>query len=297
MLHCAYVIFTHRIHTVMSVNGSHIYNSDSYYFTSYSIQHTFIIYIGWAEHNPDECWAAASKCLINVKNTLPPDCQIQALGITNHRESVVVWNKHTGKALHNTILWLDTRTQGKRQKMITQLGDAGKEMIRHKCGLPIETYFTALKLSWLYDNVPSVKDAMDNGTAMVGTIDCWLVYMLTKGEAYVTDVTNASRTMLMNIDTCQWDPELIKAFGLPLTMLLPRISSSSEVYGHVRSIPSLSNVPVSGILGDQQAALVGQGCLATGSVKNTYGTGMCGIHRYRHTLYVGSYPYMKRYHY
>ena len=225
---------------------------------------------GWVEHNPHQIWAsqasviaeAISKIDINGKN-------IAAIGITNQRETTIVWDRDTEEPIYNAIVWQDRRTS----EYCDQLRREGLvEMIRSKTGLILDAYFSATKIKWILDNVPGARKRADEGKLMFGTVDTWLMWRLTRGEIHVTDVSNASRTMLFNIHTLEWDKELLDMFGIPLSMM-PEVKSSSEVYGHTTSTLFAHHVPISGSAGDQQAALFGQMCIEPGSVKNTYGTG------------------------
>ncbi|MFT6205087.1 MAG: glycerol kinase [Spirosomataceae bacterium] len=227
---------------------------------------------GWVEHNPTEIWqntleviaAARINKNISVKN-------IAACGITNQRETAVVWNKQTGKAYYNAIVWQDTRVD----KMANQLEkDTGTEWFREKTGLPLATYFSGLKVKWILDNVEGVRADAEKGEAIFGNMDTFLVWHLTggiNGGLHLTDVTNASRTQLMNIKSMAWDDEILEKLDIPKAML-PTIEPSSKVYGKIIS-EVMEGVPIAGILGDQQAALVGQTCFQPGEAKNTYGTG------------------------
>ena len=231
---------------------------------------------GWVEHNPVEIWERTSSVLTSVLNNtnLQPE-DIAALGITNQRETTLVWNRHTGRPYYNAIVWQDTRTD----RIATALDRDGRgDVIRRKAGLPPATYFSGGKIQWILENVDGVREAAENGDAIFGNSDTWVVWNLTggpRGGVHVTDVTNASRTMLMNLETLDWDDELLSFFGIPRQML-PQIrpSSSPEPYGTTLATgPMGGEVPVTGILGDQQAAMVGQVCLKAGEAKNTYGTG------------------------
>ena len=198
---------------------------------------------------------------------------LAAVGITNQRETTVVWDKNTGKPLHNAVVWMDTRND----KVVAEMAkDGGQDRFRPQVGLPLATYFSGLKVKWLLDNVPAIREAADAGNALFGNIDTWLIWNLTggvNGGAHVTDVTNASRTMLMNLDTLSWNTDIAAAMGIPMSML-PTIKSSSEVYGYtLENGPFGGRIPVAGDLGDQQAATVGQACFSPGEAKNTYGTG------------------------
>ncbi len=231
---------------------------------------------GWVEHNPVEIWERTASVLTSVlNNTNLQPSDLAALGITNQRETALVWNKHTGRPYYNAIVWQDTRTD----RIATALDRDGRgDVIRRKAGLPPATYFSAGKVQWILENVDGVREAAENGDAIFGNSDTWVVWNLTggpRGGVHVTDVTNASRTMLMDLETLDWDDELLSFFGIPRQML-PRIapSSSPEPYGMTLATGPLGGeVAVTGILGDQQAAMVGQVCLSPGEAKNTYGTG------------------------
>lgn len=195
---------------------------------------------------------------------------VKAIGITNQRETTIVWDRETGRPLHNAVVWLDTRTKSTCE-MLQGEGRLAEDRVRELSGLPISTYFSGVKLRWLMDNVPAVADAAAAGTALFGTVDTWLVWCLSEEKIHVTDVTNAGRTMLMNIRTLEWDDELLRALDVPKNML-PCIKSSSEMYGTL-SGTALRGTHIAGIVGDQQAALIGQSAFAVGQGKNTYGTG------------------------
>ncbi|MCR5710103.1 MAG: glycerol kinase GlpK [Bacteroidales bacterium] len=225
---------------------------------------------GWVEHNPMEIWSseaaviaeAISKIGINGKD-------IAAIGITNQRETTIVWDAETGLPVHNAIVWQDRRTS----EFCDSLKERGLvDMIRQKTGLIIDAYFSGTKIKWILDNVPGARERAEAGKLRFGTVDSWLVWQLTRGEVHVTDVSNASRTMLFNINTLEWDAELLDLLGVPASMM-PSVRSSSEVYGHTKTTIFAHQVPIAGIAGDQQAALFGQMCTEPGSVKNTYGTG------------------------
>lgn len=190
------------------------------------------------------------------------------MGITNQRETTVVWDRHTGQPLHNAIVWHDTRTHSTCELLREKISS---NQVRQICGLPISTYFSGVKLRWLMDNVPSVAEKVRDGTALFGTIDTWLVWNLSEGHQHVTDVTNAGRTMMMSLHTLEWNETLLNLLGVT-PQILPQIRSSSEIYGNM-SATKLKNVPIAGLIGDQQAALVGQSAFNVGDVKNTYGTG------------------------
>jgi len=225
---------------------------------------------GWVEHDADEIWStqfgtmaeAVAKAGITMK-------QIAGIGITNQRETTVVWERITGKPVYHAIVWQDRRTAA----FCDELKTAGfAKTIQQKTGLVIDAYFSATKLKWILDNVPGTRAKAENGELAFGTIDTWLVWKLTNGTVHVTDVSNASRTMLLNIHTCQWDDELLKLFNIPKSML-PEVNASSKKYGVTGNIIPDSKIPIGGIAGDQQAALFGQMCTQPGMVKNTYGTG------------------------
>ena len=225
---------------------------------------------GWVEHNPMEIWSseaaviaqAISEIGINGKN-------IAAIGITNQRETTIVWDAETGQPVYNAIVWQDRRTSAYCDALKAQ-GLVDK--IRQKTGLIIDAYFSGTKLKWILDNVEGAREKADAGKLRFGTVDSWLVWQLTRGEVHVTDVSNASRTMLFNINTLEWDQELMELMGIPASMM-PKVCSSSEVYGHTKTTIFAHEVPIAGIAGDQQAALFGQMCTTPGSVKNTSGTG------------------------
>jgi glycerol kinase len=231
---------------------------------------------GWVEHNPIEIWERTTSVLMSTLNaTNLSSKDIVALGITNQRETTLVWNRHTGRPYYNAIVWQDTRTD----RIASALDRDGRgDVIRYKAGLPPATYFAGGKLQWILDNVEGVRAAAERGDAVFGTIDTWLLWNLTggpRGGVHVTDVTNASRTMLMDLQTLGWDDELLSFFGIPRAML-PVIASSSprQPYGVTTPDGPLGGeVPITGILGDQHAAMVGQVCLRPGEAKNTYGTG------------------------
>jgi glycerol kinase len=226
---------------------------------------------GCVEHDADEIWRNTHYVIAGAlaKAGLTP-ADLAAVGITNQRETSVVWNRRTGEPIHNALVWMDTRTD----QLVAGLSkDGGQDRLRDKTGLPLATYFSGLKLRWLLDWVPGAQAAAEEGELLFGNMDTWLTWNLTggiDGGLHVTDVTNASRTQMMNLDTLDWDAEILELFNVPRACL-PAIRSSSEVYGTATGI--LAGVPLSGILGDQQAALFGQACLKPGEAKNTYGTG------------------------
>jgi glycerol kinase len=225
---------------------------------------------GWVEHDANEIWStqmgvaaeAITKAGLSIQN-------IAAIGITNQRETTVVWDKKTGIPVYNAIVWQDRRTAD----YCDQLKAAGHaESIQEKTGLIVDAYFSATKVKWILDNVAGARARAENGELLMGTMDAWLVWKLTNGQVHVTDVSNASRTMLYNIHSLQWDQDLLERFDIPAAML-PLVKSSSEIYGYTQSILTSHPVPIAGIAGDQQAALFGQQCTQPGMVKNTYGTG------------------------
>ncbi|HEY4287817.1 MAG TPA: glycerol kinase GlpK [Puia sp.] len=225
---------------------------------------------GWVEHDPFEIWSTQLAVAVEAvaKAALRPD-DVVAMGITNQRETAIVWNRATGKPVYNAIVWQDRRTSD----YCNELKEAGKEgLIRQRTGLVIDAYFSATKVRWILDHVPGVRELAEEGLLAFGTVDSWLLWNLTGGAVHATDVTNASRTMLFNIHTMQWDEELLKLFGIPAG-LLPRVCASSEVYGYADEQVWGARTPIAGIAGDQQSALFGQMCTEAGMVKNTYGTG------------------------
>ena len=229
---------------------------------------------GWVEHDPLEIWDRTQEVVKGaLENASVQKGDLAAVGITNQRETTLVWNKQTGQPYHNALVWQDTRND----KIVAEFtANGGQDRFRPQVGLPLATYFSGLKLKWLLDNVPGLREAADAGEALFGNIDTWLIWHLTggiDGGIHITDVTNASRTMLMNLDTLTWNEEIAATIGIPLSML-PEIRSSAEVYGHTRADgPFGEALPIAGILGDQQAATVGQACFDPGEAKNTYGTG------------------------
>ena len=225
---------------------------------------------GWVEHNAVEILATqnevVNQCISKEKIALE---EIAAIGITNQRETVVVWDKNTGKPIYNAIVWQDKRTA----TYCDELKTVGKsEMIQQKTGLVLDAYFSATKVKWILDNVEGAREKAANGELILGTIDSWLVWNFSKKQQHITDVSNASRTLLFNINTMSWDDELLELFTIPKSML-PEVKQSSEIYGHTKASFLGGNIPISGIAGDQQAALFGQMCTKKGMVKNTYGTG------------------------
>jgi glycerol kinase len=224
---------------------------------------------GWVEHDPDEIWSTqAGVALEAITRAGLESKNIAAIGITNQRETTIVWNRKTGRPVYNAIVWQDRRTAD----FCDQLKSNGKSReILEKTGLIIDAYFSATKIRWILENVKDARKLADEGQLAFGTVDSWLIWNLTKGKHHITDVSNASRTMLFNINTLKWDEELLKIFDIPSSML-PDVRSSSEVYGKTDGLFATS-IPVAGIAGDQQAALFGQMCIEPGMVKNTYGTG------------------------
>ncbi|QRP45180.1 glycerol kinase GlpK [Amycolatopsis sp. FDAARGOS 1241] len=229
---------------------------------------------GWVEHNAEEIWentravaaGALAKADLHTRDVV-------AVGITNQRETTLVWDKNTGKPVYNAIVWQDTRTD----RIIADLGalGGGQERYRAKTGLPLATYFSGPKIKWILDNVDGARAKAEAGDLLFGNMDTWVLWNVTGGAdggVHVTDPTNASRTLLMDLDTLHWDEGIASDMGIPVSML-PEIRSSSEVYGKVREKGALADVPIAGILGDQQAATFGQACLSPGEAKNTYGTG------------------------
>ncbi|XP_061483346.1 glycerol kinase isoform X4 [Rhineura floridana] len=253
---------------------------------------------GWVEQDPKEILRSVYECVERtcekLKQLNVDIANIKAVGVSNQRETTVVWDKLTGEPLYNAIVWLDLRTQSTVERLLKKIPGQNKSFFKTKTGLPLSTYFSAVKLCWLLDNVKEVREAVQEQRALFGTIDSWLIWLNTvpsavpmgtttssdtilsltggkNGGIHCTDVTNASRTMLFNIHSLEWDTELCKFFGVPME-ILPKVRSSSEIYG-LMSSGALSGVPISGCLGDQSAALVGQMCFKDGQAKNTYGTG------------------------
>ncbi|MEG3904990.1 glycerol kinase GlpK [Microcoleus sp. B4-C5] len=222
---------------------------------------------GWVEHNPDEIWQRTQSVIKNaleIGNIEPTD--IAALGITNQRETTIIWDRKTGKSYGNAIVWQDTRTHQICEKLAEV---EGKDRFQKRCGLPLATYFSGPKIKWMLDNIPGLREAANRGDAIFGNVDTFLIWHLT-GGAHITDVTNASRTMLMDLQTLDWDAETLEIMAIPRQML-PEIRPSSQVFGTAKGL--LAGVPIAAALGDQQAALVGQTCFSLGEAKNTYGTG------------------------
>lgn len=224
---------------------------------------------GWVEHDPAEIWSSQATVLAEclLKAGVRPE-MIAAIGITNQRETTIVWDRDTGAAVHNAIVWQDRRTAAYCDAIKANHGD----LIRKKTGLIVDAYFSASKIKWILDHVQGARQKAEQGRLLFGTVDSWLVWNLTGRKVHITDVTNASRTMLYNINTMSWDEELTSLFDIPPSML-PKVVSSSEVYGETSGQVLAQKIPVAGIAGDQQAALFGQLCTKPGMVKNTYGTG------------------------
>ncbi|WP_430593033.1 glycerol kinase GlpK [Humidisolicoccus flavus] len=227
---------------------------------------------GWVEHDPKEIWNNTREVIgqaLSKANITRHD--IKAVGITNQRETAVVWDKNTGEPVYNAIVWQDTRTQ----KIVDRLADGDTDRYKKKVGLPLATYFSGTKIVWILENVDGAREKAEAGDLLFGTTDTWVLWNLTggvNGGVHATDVTNASRTLFMDLETLTWDEEILKDFGVPASML-PEIRSSSEVYGHASGESLLRETPIAGILGDQQAATFGQAAFDKGEAKNTYGTG------------------------
>jgi glycerol kinase len=224
---------------------------------------------GWVEHDPLEIWVSQATVAKEVMLKLVVNAgQLAAIGITNQRETTVVWDRKTGEPVYKAIVWQDRRTAGYCDKLRAE-GHA--EMIKNKTGLVVDAYFSGTKLKWILDHVPGARERAERGELAFGTIDSWLLWKLTAGKVHATDVSNASRTMLFNLHTLQWDDTLLDLLGIPASVL-PEVKSNSEVYGYASAI-GMPEVPVAGMAGDQQSALFGQMCIREGMVKNTYGTG------------------------
>jgi len=227
---------------------------------------------GWVEHDPEEIWRRTQDVIVaamEAKGLRPND--LAAVGIANQRETTILWNRLTGKPIYNALVWQDTRVA---DDVAEFSANGGQDRFRKKTGLPLTTYFSSLKIRWILNNVAGVRERAEAGEVLFGNVDTYLVWKLTggpQGGIHVTDVTNASRTQLLNLETLAWDNDILSAFGIPKNML-PQIRSSSEIHGSAQ-IPAIKDVPIAGILGDQQAALFGQTCFQPGEAKNTYGTG------------------------
>lgn len=225
---------------------------------------------GWVEHDPLQIWGSQASVIAEAISQMGINgCDIAGIGITNQRETTIVWDAETGEPVYNAIVWQDRRTS----EYCDSVRDAGyADMIREKTGLIIDAYFSATKIKWILDNVEGARERAEAGKLRFGTVDSWLIWCLTRNTVHVTDVTNASRTMLFNIHTLEWDKELLELFSIPATML-PEVKPSSGIMGYTTSTLFAHKVPISGVAGDQQAALFGQMCVRPGAVKNTYGTG------------------------
>lgn len=225
---------------------------------------------GWVEHDPKEIWASQMSVMMEARETMGirPD-EIAAIGITNQRETTIVWERSTGKPVYPAIVWQCRRTADRIKELKAEGYD---KVIREKTGLIVDPYFSATKIEWILDNVPGARQRALDGELMFGTVDTWLIYKLTGGKVHATDYTNASRTMLFNIHTLEWDRELLAKFNIPESML-PEVKNSSEIYGYTNKEIFGGEIPIAGVAGDQQAALFGQCCFKAGDVKNTYGTG------------------------
>jgi glycerol kinase len=217
-----------------------------------------------------EIWSSQASVIAEAITSIDINgLDIAAIGITNQRETTIVWDAETGDPVYNAIVWQDRRTS---EYCDTLKAQGLTDTIRSKTGLIIDAYFSATKIRWILENVPGAREKAEQGKLRFGTVDTWLIWMLTRGEVHVTDVSNASRTMVYNIHDLCWDKELLELFDIPESMM-PQVKSSSEVYGHTKTTLFAHEVPIAGIAGDQQAALFGQMCTEPGSVKNTYGTG------------------------
>lgn len=225
---------------------------------------------GWVEHDPNEIWSSQISVAAEIiAKAGISGLEVAAIGITNQRETTVVWDKETGEPVYNAIVWQDRRTS----KYCDELKAEGHtEMIKKKTGLVLDAYFSATKLKWILDNVEGAREKAEAGKLCFGTVDTWLVWKLTRGKMFITDVSNASRTMLLNIHTLDWDNDLLELFNIPRA-ILPEVKQSSEIYGETATTLFSTKIPIAGIAGDQQAALFGQMCTTPGMVKNTYGTG------------------------
>lgn len=225
---------------------------------------------GWVEHDPNEIWSSQISVAAEViAKAGISGLEVAAIGITNQRETTIVWDKETGEPIYNAIVWQDRRTS----KYCDELKEQGHtETIKEKTGLVLDAYFSATKLKWILDHVEGARQKAEEGKLCFGTVDTWLVWKLTRGKMFITDVSNASRTMLLNIHTLEWDNDLLELFNIPKN-ILPEVKQSSEIYGETATTLFSTKIPIAGIAGDQQAALFGQMCTTPGMVKNTYGTG------------------------
>jgi glycerol kinase len=225
---------------------------------------------GWVEHDPNEIWSSQASVAAEAITKIDINgLNIAAIGITNQRETTIVWDRETGEPVYNAIVWQDRRT-AKYCDSLKEKGHA--DMIRNKTGLVIDAYFSGTKVKWILDNVEGAREKAEAGKLAFGTVDCWLIWKLTRGEKHVTDVSNASRTLLYNIKDCCWDKELLELFDIPESVL-PEVKASSEIVGHTKTTIFAHEIPIAGIAGDQHAALFGQQCTQPGMAKNTYGTG------------------------
>ncbi|MGO4904491.1 glycerol kinase GlpK [Flavobacterium sp. W20_MBD1_R3] len=225
---------------------------------------------GWVEHDPNEIWSSQMSVTAEVIAKVGiSGKEIAAIGITNQRETTIVWDRETSKPIYNAIVWQDRRTS---KYCDTLKAEGHGDMIKEKTGLVLDAYFSATKLKWILDNVEGAREKAEQGKLCFGTVDTWLIWKLTRGKMFMTDVSNASRTMLLNIHTMEWDQELLNLFDIPQS-ILPEIKQSSEVYGVTSTTLFSTKIPIAGVAGDQQAALFGQLCINPGMVKNTYGTG------------------------
>jgi glycerol kinase len=225
---------------------------------------------GWVEHDPNEIWSSQISCAAEAIAKIGiSGREIAAIGITNQRETTIVWDRETSRPLYNAIVWQDRRTAKYCDKL---KADGHAEMIQKKTGLVLDAYFSGTKVKWILDNVEGAREKAEQGKLCFGTVDTWLIWKLTRGKMFMTDVSNASRTLLLNIHTLEWDTELLELFDIPLAML-PEVKQSSEIYGQTSTTLFSTKIPIAGVAGDQQAALFGQLCTEPGMVKNTYGTG------------------------
>ncbi|MCQ2081394.1 MAG: glycerol kinase GlpK [Lachnospiraceae bacterium] len=225
---------------------------------------------GWVEHNPREIWSSQLAVTTEAMANIGASCDdIASIGITNQRETTILWNRKTGEPVYNAIVWQCRRTASMIEELIK---DGKSELIRNKTGLVPDPYFSATKIAWILDNVPNARKMAEDGELAFGTVDTWLIWNLTKGKVHITDYTNASRTMLFNIFNLEWDEELLELFNIPKS-ILPEVAPSSHIFGYTESSVLGGSIPIAGVAGDQQAALFGQCCFEKGTVKNTYGTG------------------------
>ena len=225
---------------------------------------------GWVEHDPNEIWESERAVAAQALRESGLGRAVAAIGITNQRETTILWDRATGEPIHNAIVWQCRRTADIADALREKRGVS--ELVAEKTGLHIDAYFSATKIKWLLDHVPGARERAERGEILFGTVETWLIWRLTGGKVHVTDYSNASRTMLFNIHDLKWDEELLKLLDIPASMM-PEVKSSSEVYGHTKTTIFAHEVPIAGIAGDQQAALFGQMCLEPGAIKNTYGTG------------------------